>query len=284
MAQMRGLSLFSGIGGLDLAFEWAGGVISAFCEIEPYCQKVLRKHWPNVPLFEDIKELKGADVGTVDVIYGGFPCQPFSVAGNKRGKDDSRYMWPEFSRLVGEIRPRWIVAENVPGILHIAADDICADLERQGYTVGIWDYEAASVGAQHRRERIFFVAHAGCPLRQGSAVSREICREHEQKQTAQFERSSCSYVPNTDKIRCDMRRSEGQGMERQESAFNQIDTSCEDVTDTDSSRFKGMQSSGLSETHPFIGSCGRWEPVGSTYPAWIEWLMGFPIGWTDLER
>ena len=163
MAEWRGLSLFSGIGGLDLAFEWAGGQVAAMCEIQPYCQKILRKHWPDVPLFEDIKELKGSDVGAVDVIYGGFPCQPFSVAGLQRGKDDARYLWPEFSRLVGEIKPRWIVAENVPGILRIAADDVCSDLERQGYAVGVWDFEAAAVGAKHRRERVFFVAHSDSP-------------------------------------------------------------------------------------------------------------------------
>lgn len=155
----QGLSLFSGISGLDLAFEWAGGKVFAMCEIEPFCRKVLRKHWPYVPLFEDVREMKGADVGAADIIYGGFPCQPFSVAGNKKGKDDSRYMWPEFSRLVREIRPRWVMAENVPGILHIAVDDICSDLEHQGYKVGIWDFEAAAVGAKHKRERIFFVAH-----------------------------------------------------------------------------------------------------------------------------
>ena len=160
MTGWRGLSLFSGIGGIDLAFEWAGGQVVAMCEIQPYCQKILRKHWPHVPLFEDIKNLRGTDVGAVDVIYGGFPCQPFSVAGVQRGKDDSRYLWPEFSRLVGEIKPRWVVAENVPGILRIAADDVCGDLERQGYAVGIWNYEAAAVGAKHRRERVFFVAHS----------------------------------------------------------------------------------------------------------------------------
>ena len=152
MTGWRGLSLFSGIGGIDLAFEWAGGQIAAMCEIQPYCQKILRKHWPHVPLFEDIKNLRGTDVGAIDVIYGGFPCQPFSVAGVQRGKDDSRYLWPEFSRLVGEIKPRWVVAENVPGILRIAADDVCGDLERQGYAVGIWNYEAAAVGAKHNRE------------------------------------------------------------------------------------------------------------------------------------
>ena len=160
---MIGLSLFSGVGGLDLAFEWAGGTVAAMCEIDPFCRKVLRKHWPDVPLFGDVKEVSGRDesFAAVDVIYGGFPCQPFSVAGNRKGRDDSRFLWPEFSRLVGEIGPRWVVAENVPGILPLAADDVCQDLERLGYEVGIWNFEALSVGAPHRRARIFFVAHMG---------------------------------------------------------------------------------------------------------------------------
>lgn len=160
---MIGLSLFSGVGGLDLAFEWAGGIVAAMSEIDPFCRKVLRKHWPEVPLFGDVKEVSGKDesFAAVDVIYGGFPCQPFSVAGDREGRDDSRFLWPEFSRLVGEIGPRWVVAENVPGILTLAADDVCQDLERLGYSVGIWNFEALSVGAPHRRARIFFVAHMG---------------------------------------------------------------------------------------------------------------------------
>lgn len=131
------------------------------CEIDPFCQKVLRKHWPDVPLFGDVREVKGTHVGAVDVVYGGFPCQPFSVAGDRKGRDDSRFLWPEFSRLVEEIGPRWVVAENVPGILTLAADDVCQDLERLGYSVGIWNFEALSVGAPHRRARVFFVAHLG---------------------------------------------------------------------------------------------------------------------------
>ena len=131
------------------------------CEIDPFCRKVLRKYWPDVPLFGDVREVKGTHVGAVDVVYGGFPCQPFSVAGDRKGRDDSRFLWPEFSRLVGEIGPRWVVAENVPGILSIAADDVCQDLERLGYEVGIWNFEALSVGAPHRRARVFFVAHMG---------------------------------------------------------------------------------------------------------------------------
>ena len=190
--EWRGLSLFSGIGGLDLAFEWAGGQVAAMCEIQPYCRKVLKKHWPQVPLFADIKELRGADVGTVDVIYGGFPCQPFSVAGNKKGKDDKRYLWPEFSRLVGEIKPRWIVAENVPGILRIAADDVCGDLERQGYSVGIWNFEAASVGAKHRRERVFFVAHTNSPRCKIPNEQRTLTASLSEKEFYQPERPSYS--------------------------------------------------------------------------------------------
>lgn len=179
---MIGLSLFSGVGGLDLAFEWAGGTVAAMCEIDPFCRKVLRKHWSDVPLFGDVKEVKGADVGAVDVVYGGFPCQPFSVAGDRKGRDDYRFLWPEFSRLVGEIGPRWVVAENVPGILSIAADDVCQDLERLGYSVGIWNFEALAVGAPHRRARVFFVAHSSWCDRDG--LSAQETRERTKHLTA----------------------------------------------------------------------------------------------------
>ena len=202
MTKLRGLSLFSGIGGLDLAFEWASGEVKAMCEIEPYCRKVLHKHWPNITIFEDIKELKGTDVGAVDIIYGGFPCQPFSVAGKQKGKEDSRYLWPEFSRLVGEIKPLWVVAENVSGILRIAAEDVCRDLESKGYAVGIWDFEAAAVGAKHRRERVFFVAHAGRSLQSGSFKKVTIQNENREKTSYQFERPSRQWElePGLDRV------------------------------------------------------------------------------------
>ncbi len=243
----QGLSLFSGIGGLDLAFEWAGGKVSAMCEIDAFCRKVLRKHWPDVRLFEDVREMRGADVGAVDIIYGGFSCQPFSVAGNKKGKDDSRYMWPEFSRLVGEVRPRWVMAENVPEILHIAVDDVCADLERQGYKVGIWDFEAAAVGAKHRRERIFFVAHTDNPRLSGSKQPGELRAQAEGRITPEPERSGSSYVPNPDKIRCDMRGFEGQGIHGEKSALNEADTGREVIA------------SARQPEHIITGCCGMWE-------------------------
>lgn len=157
---MKALSLFSGIGGLDLGAERAGIKTAAFCEKEPFCREVLRKNWPDTPIFDDVFNLRGDDiVEAIDVIHGGFPCQPFSLAGYRNGFSDERYLWPEFSRLIGEIKPRWVVAENVPGIIGIAADEVCADLESQGYSVRIFDFEAAAVGAIFRRRRIFFVAH-----------------------------------------------------------------------------------------------------------------------------
>lgn len=157
---MKALSLFSGIGGLDLAAEAAGIQTVAFCEREPFCQDVLHEHWPDVPIYNDVTQLRGEQIGRVDVIHGGFPCQPFSVAGKRKGKEDERFLWGEFSRLIGEIEPHWVVAENVPGIMSLAADDVCKDLEARGYEVEIFCYEALSVGALHRRMRVFFVGHS----------------------------------------------------------------------------------------------------------------------------
>lgn len=205
---MTGLSLFSGIGGLDLAFEWAGGTVAAMVEIEPFCQSVLKNHWPDVPIFGDVRKVTGADVGTVDVIYGGFPCQPFSVAGDRRGRDDDRFLWPEFSRLVRELEPGWVVGENVPGILSLAADDVCADLESAGYEVGIWDFEAAAVGAPHRRERVFFVAHAGRGMREGRAVERTVCGKSEVREAVSSERSGSAFVAHANGAGEELRRAE----------------------------------------------------------------------------
>lgn len=212
---MNGLSLFSGIGGLDLAFNYAGGNILAFCEIDSFCQKVLHKHWPDVPIFPDIhnvsKEMiRNAGISqAVDIIYGGFPCQPFSVAGKqKKGKEDNRYLWPEFSRLVADFKPRWVVAENVPGILRIAADTVCSDLERQGYKVGIWNYEAAAVGAKHRRERVFFVAHTGRSLLQRRVKQGALRNEAQERTAYNPEQPGCS--PAQDNKQCPLRFSQSE--------------------------------------------------------------------------
>ena len=160
------LSLFSGIGGLDLAAEAAGFVTVGQCEWADYPTKVLEKHWPDVPRWRDIRTLTKesfyAKTGlrTVTVISGGFPCQPFSVAGKQGGKEDDRYLWPEMLRVIRELRPRWVLGENVPGLINLALDTVLSDLDCEGYTAQTFVVPACGVDAPHKRDRCFIVAHA----------------------------------------------------------------------------------------------------------------------------
>lgn len=157
---MRVLDLFSGIGGMSLGLERAGMQTVAFCEIEPFPRRVLAHHWPNVPIHDDVRKLRGTDVGPVDVICGGYPCQPFSTAGKRRGKEDDRHLWPEFSRLVAELRPSWVIGENVAGHISMGLDDVLSDLEGQGYACRTFVIPACAVNLPHRRDRCWTVAHA----------------------------------------------------------------------------------------------------------------------------
>ena len=161
MDKLRVLSLFAGIGGFDLGLEKTGGFETvAFCEFAEFPRKILAKHWPHVPCFPDVRTLKGSDVGPVDVICGGYPCQPFSTAGKRQGAEDDRHLWPEFSRLVDELRPTWVIGENVAGHISMGLDDVLADLEAKGYACRTFVIPACAIGALHRRDRVWIVAHA----------------------------------------------------------------------------------------------------------------------------
>jgi DNA (cytosine-5)-methyltransferase 1 len=156
-------SLFSGIGGIDLGLQRAGMEIRWQVEIDEWCRRVLTKHWPTVPKYGDITTLTGEELAPVDLICGGFPCQPVSVAGRRLGDADDRWLWPEFIRVVRLVRPTWVLVENVPGLRSAASGrlfgGILADLAACGFDAE-WDcIPASAVGAHHQRDRLWIVAH-----------------------------------------------------------------------------------------------------------------------------
>ena len=200
---MRILDLFSGIGGFSLGLERAGMETVAFCEFDKNAQLVLKKHWPDVPIYDDVRELtyeqlkkdgilsdtthtragendsgvwegvkridrrEGADrsnptndqkgTPTIDLICGGFPCQPFSHAGKREGADDDRHLWPEYFRIIQEIRPRWVIGENVAGLISMGLDQVLSDLESEDYSCQTLIIPACALNAPHRRDRVWII-------------------------------------------------------------------------------------------------------------------------------
>lgn len=169
MRKLRTLSLFAGIGGFDLGLERTGGFETvAFCEIDPFCQEVLAKHWPNVPCFSDVRELRGEQVGDIDVICGGFPCQDLSTAGKQAGMDEGTRsgLWSEIVRLTGELRPSFLLVENVAALLSGPSEQrggwfgrVLGDLAAIGYDAEWHCIPASYVGARHRRDRVWILAY-----------------------------------------------------------------------------------------------------------------------------
>ena len=164
MVKHKLLDLFSGIGGFSLAADKFSIETIAFVEKEPFCQKVLKKHWNDVPIIDDIRKIKGEDYDSATIVSGGFPCQPFSVAGKQKGTDDDRYLWDETIRVVAECKPRWFIGENVDGLVNIqdgmVLRQVQDDLEKEGFQVQCLVIPASGVGAWHQRKRIWIIAYS----------------------------------------------------------------------------------------------------------------------------
>ena len=166
MTKLNHLDLFSGIGGFSLGLEATGYFETvAFCDFDPYCQKVLRKHWPWVTIYDDVKELNSERLSAnghtkIDIITGGYPCQPFSIAGRQKGEQDPRHVWPEMFRLVKELRPTWVIGENVSGHIKLGLDTVLENLESEGYSARAFSISASSIGANHQRERVWIIANS----------------------------------------------------------------------------------------------------------------------------
>jgi DNA (cytosine-5)-methyltransferase 1 len=176
---MRHGSLFSGIGGFELAAEWMGWENTFHCEFNEFGSKVLNHYWPESKHYGDITKSDFSEFrDTIDILTGGFPCQPYSAAGKRKGKDDARHLWPEMLRVIREVRPRYIVGENVYGLVTwnggLVFDEVCTDLEAEGYAVWPIVIPAAAVGAPHRRDRVWFVAYSNFGTKKPSRKSGSI--------------------------------------------------------------------------------------------------------------
>ena len=219
---MKVLDLFSGIGGFSLGLESTGHFRTvAFCEIDKFCKLILDKHWKGTKVYDDIKTItkkQFEEDGTEfpDIITGGFPCQPFSVAGKQQGTSDSRHLWPEMFRVIKEFAPRWVIGENVKGLTNIqdgvVFETVCSDLEGEGYEVRTFNIPAAGVQAPHRRERIWIVAHAKRfnerkSIRGSDETQSRIQEEHRQNDSTTRESSRTGSVWGTNNGHEDMENS-----------------------------------------------------------------------------
>ena len=259
---LRHVDLCSGIGGFSLGFEWAE--LSSpilLCDSDPFCRKVLAKHWPNVPIANDVKELSLDPIRLVpdcDILSCGYPCQPFSQAGNRRGKEDDRHLWPEIFKIIQAKRPRWVVCENVFGHISMGLDEVLSDMEAQNYSCQSFVVPACAVNAPHRRDRVWIIAHTN------SQGEPDVTRFTEEGQRM---------VVNTQNDRRDRwatetrrSRSESESDKSQSSIRSQSSGSGQDVADTDSTRCQEQWWGQPAQSQHEATKCGDWwsvePPVG----------------------
>lgn len=225
-------SLFSGIGGFDLAAEWMGWQNLFNCEWEEFPRKVLKHHFPNAKQYGDIKEFDAATyAGRIDILTGGFPCQPYSSAGKRKGKEDERHLWPEMLRVIRECSPRWVVGENVRGLVNwnggLVFEEVCADLEAYGYSVQPFVLPACAVNAPHRRDRVWFVAHRNTDGEKRRSAKREVQKGQNTDTAGNSEQLRRFVAPDTDSRRLEGTTQSGRdclNVERESISRNAPDT------------------------------------------------------------
>ena len=276
---MAHVDLCSGIGGFALGFEWAGlSKPVLFCDIEPWSRKILKKHWPDVPIAEDVKELADDPDGLIpecSIITAGYPCQPFSLAGERRGSEDDRHIWPYIFSIVQAKRPAWCVFENVYGHVSMGLDEVLSDLEREAYAVRPFVVPACATDAPHRRDRVWIVARNVADTRRkpkGGAAQSERSSSYATRRCGGFnprnsEVSPTRNVADTKSMHSDGGRKHSQQGERQVSKLGESSGS-NDVADTDSklgeaqherSVLGKQNTKGSAEGHSDEGLQGNWQ-------------------------
>ena len=276
---MNVLDLFAGIGGFTLGLERAGFETVAFCEIEPYAQKVLAKNWPEVPIYDDVRTITAdrlaADGIRVDVITGGFPCQDISVAGNQAGIEGERSgLWTECARLIGELRPRYAIFENVTNLLNGHGGDwfkrVLWDISALGYDAEWHCIPASELGAHHHRDRVWIIAYPnrGDDTRSMEAHRKEADRLHPKKKNTLGAEVASRMWPTPTAV--------PSGSRSMDLVVNQST-----VIRRNSNQKRGMD---LPTAVKFVATQSQESQIsGGLNPTWVEWLMGFPLGHTDLN-
>tara|TARA_R110000851_G_scaffold104624_7_gene222361 strand:- start:267 stop:1208 length:942 start_codon:yes stop_codon:yes gene_type:complete len=249
--EVKVLDLFSGIGGFSLGLERAGPFRTvAFCERDKFCQAVLRKHWPDVPIYDDVRTIDFE--GDIDIITGGYPCQPFSVAGKQKGAADDRHLWPSMFEIIKQKRPRWLVAENVAGHITMGLDEVLFDLEGQGYTARPVVIPACAVDAPHRRDRVWIIAAQNDADSDGERPHRAQFNEQREVEPADGQKRFAGQV-------CEVLAGRGNAGERQAT----------DVADTDGTSAQGGRlPSGIHAQHTDADS-GSNAVGGETSFQWL---------------